>query len=230
MKIGIFADPHYANIVRLANRFPLRSLGLMRDAMERFVREGVDAAVCMGDLINDSDDNLNSIEKAGRVMRESGLRCFLVQGNHDREVFSHEELSERSGLTIAPYVFDKDGVRIIMLDGNYSSDGKMYVPKKVDWTDCFIPDAELEFLKTSLATAEKSAYVFVHQCLAPDSEPHHLISNAAEVREILENAEKLKGVFCGHYHPGSEARHNGVYYRAFPAMCEKGEAEILDLE
>ena len=46
------------------------------------------------------------------------------------------------------------------------------------------------------------------------------MKNGDDVIAILEESGKVKKVFQGHYHRGSNAEHNGIEYVTFPALCE----------
>ena len=51
MKLGIFTDPHCCNVEILCKtRRPSLSIAKIREAMERFAAEHVDACICLGDL------------------------------------------------------------------------------------------------------------------------------------------------------------------------------------
>jgi hypothetical protein len=76
----------------------------------------------------------------------------------------------------------------------------------------------------------RDAHIFIHHNLNPDAEQHHLVKNAAEVREILEKSGKVKAVWQGHYHTGHDSIINGISYHTLGAMCEGEENRYIIAE
>lgn len=70
------------------------------------------------------------------------------------------------------------------------------------------------------------AIVFLHQLLNPDADPRYLVKNACEIRAVLENSNKVRSVYSGHYHRGQYSSYNGILYNVMPAMC----IDIIPLE
>ena len=96
------------------------------------------------------------------------------------------------------------------------------MPGKSDWTDTFYPDvAGREGLLQGL---KGNAYVFMHQNIDPEIREDHRLSNAAEVRAVLEASGKVRKVFQGHCHWGNRSCHQGIEYITLPAMCENENA------
>jgi len=229
LKIGLIADPHYSSDERIGNRYPCRSLDKIYSAAKAFKSANVDLILCLGDMINDeagrNEENLRRISQPLVSVTE----CLLVQGNHDRELFTAEQLAKITGMTVSPCSVMRSGIRIITLDGNFCGDGSPYRLHDTDWTDTFLPENQLGLLRSSLAESGEDAYVFIHQCLDPNAEAHHIIRNAAEIRAVIAASEKVKGVYQGHYHPGLESTVDGIPYHTLPAMCEDGMWSVIDL-
>ena len=154
-----------------------RRYGDSLEKMRRFVRHmnrlGVVFVVEGGDFKDlgrtpeESLAYLDAIESAFSEFR--GPR-YHVLGNHDHDNLSKNELLARvanSGQRTARawYSFDCKGVRFIVLDGNYRSDGKPYCRGNFDWRDCFIPQEQIEFLRSELASAPGPCVPFLHQQL-----------------------------------------------------------------
>lgn len=227
---GILADPHYSTAERVGMRFPRRSLKKASEAARAFKEAGAGIIICLGDIINDdgsrNEENLSAISG---VLTGAGTKCVLVQGNHDRELFTNDTLSYVTGMHVAPFCTVYGGVRIITLDANYNSDGSPYRLRDTDWTDAYIPSAQIDFLRSSLAAGGENTYIFVHQCLDPGAEKRHIIKNAEEVRGIIRDSGVVKGVYQGHYHPGLESVVDGIPYHTLPAMCENGTWSVVSL-
>lgn len=234
MKIGLFADSHYSSMtVSCGTRRPSLSYGKIREAFEAF--EGVDCVICLGDLVDHSDSRDENIQKLGEIMeliRSFGLPFYSLMGNHDGDIFTAEEFDGYTGGSYPPFSVCMDGKTLVFLNANYSSDGKAYVPGKIDWTDAWIPEKQIGMLRNVLSNDEiKEAVVFVHQNLDLNVEKRHIIGNAAEIREILRASGKVRKVIQGHYHPGHDSIIDGIEYLTLPAMCEgeRNHYEIIEI-
>ncbi len=230
LKIGLIADPHYSTETQTGSRYPTRSLGRIEAAAEAFRSAGVSLILCLGDMINDDGGcNEENLRRICRPLLLTGIECLLVQGNHDRELFTSEQLAELSGMTAAPFCAVRGGVRMITLDANYNTGGTPYRLRDIDWTDSLLPEDQLAFLRDSLAAGPEDAYIFIHQCLDPNAEAHHILKNASEVRSVINKSGRVRGVFQGHYHPGLYSAVDGIPYRTLPAVCESGSLYIAEL-
>ena len=220
IRLGIFTDAHYAEgLTVLGTRTCSRSLDKARRIFESLADE-IDAYVQLGDLINVCGDRAKDEENI-RVMlqtlNECGKPYWSVLGNHDVEAAKKRVyLPEYEK---GYYSFDADGTRFIVLDGNFTSAGESYEDEEWDWTDSLIPEAEIEWLRDTLSSAEK-AVVFCHQNLDERPGDPHVIKNADEVRRILEASGKVSAVLQGHCHSGCKGEKNGIVYYTFRALCE----------
>lgn len=230
LKAGLIADPHYSSDERVGNRYPRLSLDKIVSAADAFKKARVDLIICLGDMINDEAGcNEENLRRISGPLVSDGTECLLVQGNHDRELFTAEQLAKITGMTAAPCSFVRGGIRIIALDGNFSSGGSPYRLHDTDWTDTFLPEDQLGLLRASLAESSGETYIFIHQCLDPNAEAHHIVRNAVEIRSVIAASGKVKGVYQGHYHPGLESTVDGIPYHTLPAVCESGMWYIIDL-
>lgn len=233
MKIGLFTDSHYSSMeVSCRTRRPSLSYGKIREAMEHF--RGVDMVICLGDLIDHCEkpaDNKRHLSEIAEMIRSYGIPFYSLMGNHDCDVFTPEEFDALGGGR-PPFSICDGKTALIFLDANYTLDGLHYAVGKVDWTQCLIPQDQMERLSMVLDDPQtERAYVFVHQNLDPDVQYQHIISNAGEIRRMLKQSGKTVKVIQGHYHPGHQNEIDGIEYRTLPAMCE-GEGnhfEILEI-
>lgn len=221
MKLGLFADPHYSSAeVTCKNRYNSRSLQKMKDACARFEREKCDLIICLGDLTDSEpthEEELATLKLISEVLRHCSVPVAVLMGNHDAFTFTREEFYRILGEQFRPVDRSSDGKTLIFADCCYCSSGKPYMPKDTDWTDSFLPNADA--FQARIDEADGDVYVFSHQNLDPTVECHHIISNAEEIRDILESSGKVKAVYQGHYHPGSETRIGGIRYVTLPALC-----------
>ncbi len=238
MKLALFTDPHYCDKeVTCRTRRPVLSYGKIREAMETFVREGVDFVLCLGDIIDKCDDPQMNIEKTKEIaalIRSYPLPFYSLMGNHDANVFTRREFNElvNDMPFPSPSSITVKGKTLILLNANYNDDGTPYVPGEVDWKNTYIPEEQLHRLAQQLSDpATTEAYVFLHQNLDPEVQKDHIVRNAAAVREIIRASGKVKAVFQGHYHKGHDTVIDGIPYYTLPAMCEGEENrfKIIDL-
>jgi len=237
MKLGLFTDPHYCDKdVTCRTRRPVLSYGKIREAMEAFVREGVDFVLCLGDIIDKCDDPQVNIEKTKEIadlIHSYSLPFYSLMGNHDAHVFTRREFNElvnRSPLP-SPISITVCGKELILLDANYNDDGSSYVPGEVDWKNTYIPEEQLcsRGQKLNEPTVTE-AYVFMHQNLDPEVQKDHIVRNAEAVREMIRASGKVRAVFQGHYHKGHETVIDGIPYHTLPAMCEGEENRFIIIE
>lgn len=223
VRFGFITDSHYA--LHLAN--DRRRYGDSLEKMRRFVRHmnrlGVDFVVEGGDFKDQGrtqEESLAYLDAMESAFAGFDGPRYHVLGNHDHDNISKDEFlshvantgQERSR---AWYSFDFHGVRFIVLDANYRSDGAPYSRGDFGWRDCFLPEEQMNFLRTELASASGPCVPILHQQL--DAEDDTCIANAAEVRRVIEESGKVKCVVQGHWHEGSFREVGGVAYYSAPA-------------
>ncbi len=238
-RFGIVTDSHYANR-NYSNRFCSESLDKMTECVELMNKQEVDFLVELGDF-KDQDDPpveentisyLQAVEAIFRQFRGSPVggqgSIYHVLGNHDMDSISKSQFLtnvENTGITpnVSYYSFDLNGLHIVILDANYSSDGTDYDHGNFSWTDANIPAAELEWLEQDLASAGGPVIVLIHQLLHGTGS--HSVNNAADVRQILEASGKVLAVFQGHNHAGAYLEVGGIHYYTLKAMVEGSGAQ-----
>ena len=230
MKLGIFADPHYSSaLLTCGRRYNSRSLAKIDAALAHFAAERCDLVVCLGDLIDREDSHaleVQNLRAVAAVLDAKDIPICVLRGNHDGFCFTEAEFYAVLGESYRPADLTWGEKTLLFLDACFTSDGKPYHPEgSHDWTDTFLPDTD--GLRARLAAVPGEAIVLMHQNIDPDIREDHRLKNAAEVRKILEESGKVKRVLQGHYHPGTENTHNGILYRAFPAMCERDDAVFV---
>ena len=232
MKIGLFTDTHYCDLDLLEqDRKPRYAYGAVKKAFEDFKNQGVQLAVCLGDLVhfhNGKEESIRHLEKISSLINSYGIPIYHCMGNHDNEIISGEEFAEISGFKVAPTTVEDNEVKLIFLDASYSPDGKPYGREDIDWTKSFVPKAELEWLEKQLDT-DKRKIVFTHQNIDTNVESRHIVSNADELNAILAK-HNVSHVYQGHYHYGAENVINGIPYTTLRAMCIGEETNYLIAE
>ncbi len=164
---------------------------------------------------------------------------YHVFGNHDTDQMSKEQYLDylnNTGISAGAsyYSFDRGGVHFVVLDASFKSDGNTYsgVPDTpgagYKWSDANVPQTELDWLKTDLASSKGPVIVFGHQYLNPAEEidaqfdPVHTVRNAPTIRKMLEQSGRVLAVFAGHYHDGDFQTVNGVPYVGLQANVAYG--------
>ncbi|MBQ2957728.1 MAG: metallophosphoesterase [Clostridia bacterium] len=223
MRIGLFTDAHFAEgLTANKTRMCWKSLDKVKRLLAAFA--GMDFAVQLGDLINacgDPDKDMENIRKMQHVLAEGGIECFGVLGNHDVE--SARKAVFLPGHARGYYHFDRENVRFIVLDGNFTSEMISYEDAEWDWTDSYIPNEQLAWLADTLAQTEGKAVILCHQNLDARANDPHVVKNSEEARRILEESGKVIAVIQGHCHSGCFQVINSIPYYTLKALCE-GEA------
>ncbi len=230
MKLFLFADPHYGKSeLKVKNRRPVLSLKKLASLTERMAE--CDAVVCLGDLTDDGEGCEVYLAEMKALIKSTGKPYLLLMGNHDCINFSQDEFYEKDELR-PPYSVLCGRDRFVFLDANYLSCGEHYLYENVDWKDSCVPHDQIEMLKTLLdgATENDRVFVFVHQCLAPDSETRHRIKNYDELHALFVDSKAKVTVVQGHYHPGAECTADGIRYITLPAMCVEYDSPHLILD
>ena len=233
MRIGLFSDPHYSSQeLTGGNRRNNLSLGKMREALRYFQAQGCDRVICLGDLTDGEITREKEVSNMGEIaalFAEFPMPIQVVMGNHDAYVFEQEEFYALLG-GCHPIDVHADGVHLIFIDANYTSQGVKYTPHGFHWDDVGLPDPD--GLRNTLAACDGAVYCFMHQNIDPAIPAQdHRLANADEVCAIMEESGKVKAVYQGHYHWGNRSQRGGVDYVTLPAMAvyEENTCIILDV-
>jgi len=231
-RFGIVTDLHYANR-QYSTRYCSESLDKLTECVELMNKQEVNFLVELGDF-KDQDDppveanTITYLQAAEAVLRKFNGSIYHVLGNHDMDSISKAQfLANVVNTGIAPeasyYSFDLNGLHFVVLDGNFTSAGAAYDHGNFTWTDAIIPQAELDWLKQDLASANGPVIVFTHQLL--DGTGSYYVGNAAGVRQILEASGKVMAVFQGHHHTGAYNQIRGIHYYTLKAVVEGSGAQ-----
>lgn len=222
VKIGLFADPHFSSAdITCTNRYNNKSLRKIEEAFKSFRENKCDLVICLGDLIDQEEDHTDEIAdliKISEIFSKYEMKISVVMGNHDCSAFDKNEFYEVLGQQYRPENIYCRSKNIIFIDACYYENGMSYKRGFADWTNTFFP--KTEELQKVLSNVDGDSYIFMHQNIDPDIRSDHRVSNDNKIREILENSNKVKAVFQGHYHSGHMSEVNGIRYITYPAMCE----------
>lgn len=231
VRFGIFTDSHYADRDHHGSRYYRESLKKLSECVELMNDQKVDFLIELGDFKDqgnppEKDETLRFLDLIEKEFSLFRGRRFHVLGNHDHDSISKGEFLERiinTGFAKAAayYSFNINSVHFIVLDANYSSDGIPYNRGRFDWTDAYVPERQLSWLRKDLKTNKLPTVVFLHHRLdASGDNSIYGPRNADEVRKILEDSGKVLIVFQGHEHAGALNRINGITYYTLKGMVE----------
>jgi len=193
---------------------------------------GVDFLIELGDFKDQGRDEaqtLSYLQAVETVFRDFKGPRYHVLGNHDMDRLSKAQVQSRienSGIAAEKtyYSFDQFGRHFVVLDANFRNDGQPYDHGNFKWTEAFLPETELAWLRADLAATRRPVVVFIHQLLDGD-EGAPFIRNAAEARTILETSGKVRCVFQGHEHAGRYTVRNGIHYYTVKGLIEGSGAQ-----
>lgn len=226
-RFGMVTDAHYAKR-QYSTRFCSESLDKIAECVELMNKQEVNFLMELGDFKDQDDPPVEAntiayLQAAEAVLRRFTGSIYHVLGNHDMDSISKAQfLANVENTGIAPdasyYSFDLNGLHFVALDANFSSDGTAYDHGNFTWTDAIIPQAELDWLRQDLASANGPVIIFIHQLL--DSTGSYYVGNAAAVRQVLEASGKVMAVFQGHHHSGAYSLIQGIHYYTLKALVE----------
>jgi len=226
----MLSDIHYANRKPAGERFYQQSLAKVREAIDRMNQEKLDFAIEMGDFkdqdaVPNEANTLNYLTDIESVFRKFNGPTYHVLGNHDMDGISKQQFLERVVNTDIPstqsyYSFNRKKIHFVVLDGNFTKDGKAYDHGNFSWDDASIPEEEISWLKDDLKQNKLPVIVFIHQMLDDSKNVKQAVQNAAEVRQILENSGKVICVFQGHVHEERYNHINGIHYYSMNAVVD----------
>lgn len=230
ISIGLLSDVHYAAGKTNGNRHCHLSDAKLAACLECFSREKLDYVICLGDMIDkgdNPDDDQNNLTHIARIIHRYKGSVHTVIGNHDLESMTKEQFIERLDVkTERPnYTFIIGEDQFIVLDPNYKRTGETYYPGGFEWNDSFLPPDQISWLSFHLnLNRYRRSFILSHQNLDHriwngQVDPH-IISNADEVRKLLEGTRRKITVIQGHYHHGFFQKMKEISYLTLTAMCE----------
>ena len=228
LTIALFTDPHYADKPASGERHYRASLPKIEEAIERLGQAGPDFAVELGDFIDGSPSRSEEISALQAIEDcYAGLNCprHYVLGNHDLHHLSKDDFIERTAAHAPYYSFDQAGYHFVILDACYRQDGEPYHKGNYEWTDTYVPEKQLDWLRDDLRGTDRPTVVFTHQRL--DLEPDHnfAIKNCDAIRQLLAEAGNVRAVFHGHAHQNEHQRLDGIDYCVLEAVVDGEELE-----
>ena len=230
VRFGLITDVHYADREPAKERYYNQSLGKLSEFISRMNREKVDFVVELGDF-KDQDEvpneanTLKYLSDVESVFHQFNGPTYHVLGNHDMDGITKTQFLARVENTGIPkdknyYSFNRNGIHFIVLDGNFTSDGKDYNKDNYRNVDSWIPEDQVNWLKEDLEINQLPAIVFIHQLLGDSKGMKKSAQNAPEVRKILEHSGKVLCVFEGHVNSERHSLIKHIHYYSFISAVE----------
>ena len=224
---GLVTDVHYADIDNTIDRHYREAEARLAACVREMNARKPDFLIELGDFKDLGPSPAATLDGLRRIERTfagfEGAR-YHVLGNHDCDALTPDEFLANIANFGQPqakayYGFRIRAITFLVLDGCYTSDMRHY-SRSNPWTDANIPPDQLDWLRQELERADGPVIVFCHQRMDPASEPHHLLKNAAQVREVLERSGKVRTVITGHQHTGGCCKLNGISYLTLPSVVD----------
>lgn len=222
IRFGMISDIHYADREPARNRYYRQSLEKLYEFIEVMNKEKVAFVVELGDF-KDQDEvpnqanTLKYLDEVESVFQKFNGPTYHVLGNHDMDGITKTQFLEHVENTGIPkdknyYSFDQKGVHFIVLDGNYTSDGRDYNKDNYRGVESWIPETQVNWLRKDLAENKLPAIVFIHQLLGDSKGMKKSAQNAPEVREVLEKSGNVHCVFEGHVNSERHSQIKHIHY------------------
>lgn len=241
LKIGLIADPQYADQNEKGSRFYRNSLAKLDSATTAINTAQVDFTIMVGDLVDAGSKDL-----APALQRLNKLKAPVhnLLGNHDYVDVNTPEVLYKAYQMPAPfYTLEQERWLLILLNTNELSEYgttatstersawqaltnrlKLEQRKNVQAWNGGISANQLDWLEKQLKKAEKedkNVLIFSHHPLFPENGLEAL--NNREILTVIEKYPQVKAVISGHHHPGNFADYKGI-----PMITLEGMIETID--
>src|ERR1041384_4954719 len=117
LRLGLVADPQYADIDPMYTRYYRQSIGKLTEAIDHFNGQELDFCVNVGDTI---DQQWKSFDEMLKIFGKSKHKFYHLLGNHDFEV--EQDLKAKApgrlGMEKRYYSMTQNGFCLVMLDTN----------------------------------------------------------------------------------------------------------------
>ncbi|MCZ8179294.1 MAG: metallophosphoesterase [Rhizobium sp.] len=248
LRLGIIADPQYADLDPdpQLNRYFRRSLDKLREAVEHFNADALDAVIVLGDLIDRGWENFAPVLD---ILARLKAPRILLPGNHDFLVAADRLASVHALLDMpSPYHEVRfPGIRLLVLDTCEISlfaapekdarhmEAQMRLaalkarggPNAHDW-NAGIADRQAIWIADRLAAAEAEGdrvILLGHYPIHPPSD--HLLWDGEELARLIASSSSAIAYLCGHHHAGGYGEENGVHFVNFCGMVDTEETNAF---
>jgi manganese-dependent ADP-ribose/CDP-alcohol diphosphatase len=240
LKIGLVADPQYADKPTKGKRYYSESLLKLEEAIDTFNYEDVDFVQNLGDIIEVEWASYDSIMPIYHKLKP-GIENYQLLGNHDFSIDKTrmKNLLEKLSMPSYYYSYVKNGWRFIVLDATdysyYSNSLHNHDTNQIDsyyentieksnhyrWNSAIGMEQQkwLEEQLNSAKTLNQKVILFSHLPLRPKGNIHNLW-NDHEIISLIENSSNVVAFINGHNHSGDYIFKNGVHYITIFGMVD----------
>lgn len=154
------------------------------------------------------------------LVRDRMEKIFLDKlwliGNHDLRSVNRSQWKSAMGVDYLDKSIQIDEYKIILLDSNYGSEGKMNDSEGAD-SGFLLSDAQLAWLENELRNSDKIKIVFMHHPPVLDNEikKSYLPKGTEKIQQLFSLYE-VSAVFSGHVEKLAHRNIDGVDYYIFP--------------
>jgi len=240
LKIGLVADPQYANKPTAGKRNYRESLWKLEEAIDTFNYKKVDFVQNLGDVIDVDWESYDSILAVYNKLNPD-IENYQLLGNHDFSIDSTHmgALMEKLSMPNYYYSYSKKGWKFIVLDAtdysffsnslhnhdtikvNSYYENSKEKSNKHRWNGA-IGKEQQNWLKQELANAislNQKVIIFSHLPIKPKGNAHNLW-NDFEIVDIIENSSNVVAFINGHNHSGGYVFKNGIHYITIFGMVD----------
>jgi hypothetical protein len=240
LKIGLVADPQYADQPINNKRHYRESLWKLEEAIDTFNSTNVDFVQNLGDIIDKEWSSFDSILPIYDKLNPE-IENYQLLGNHDYSVDSIqlEYLLGKLNMLENYYSYSKKDWKFIVLDAtDYAYYSNVLHKQKIDLIDLYyknikdqpnhqpwngaIGEVQQKWLIKELESAKllnQKVILFSHIPLRPINNSHNLW-NDFEILEIIENSPNVIAFINGHNHAGGYVYKNGIHYITMFGMVD----------
>lgn len=250
VRVGLIADPQYADKDTKGSRFYRNSLLKLDTAIKIINNEDVDFTVVLGDLV---DAGIKDIIPVKQRIRNLKSPVYNILGNHDYvDLKDENKLYKEFGMSSPYYIIDQDNWIFILLNTNELSDYatiagsalhqewekmnlQLVAEKRTNaqpWNGG-IGSKQLQWMEKQLKKAKrksKEVIIITHHPLFPENGFEAL--NNREILSVIEKYPNVRAVLSGHHHEGNFGTYKGIPMITLEGMIETADKNaygILDV-
>ena len=246
LRLGLVADPQFADIEPSKTRFYRKSIGKLAEAVEHFNGLDLDGCVNLGDLI---DRHWESFDEVLKPLSRSRHKFRHLLGNHDFELpdefkarvprrlgLKNRYYSVRAGAfclvmldttDISPYSLPKDSKESIAATAELHRLAATGAANAQSWNGA-VGERQLAWFEDTCrqaAASKRKVVVFAHHPVFPRD--NHNEWNAEALLGVVERNRNVVAWINGHNHAGSFGVHEGVPFITLKGMVETGDTNAF---
>jgi 3',5'-cyclic AMP phosphodiesterase CpdA len=235
LRVGIFADLHAHDTDSPVEGKTMTSYKERLEAcVEAFNDWPADLVIQLGDFVNgnyvmgvplgDPARIVNILDEAEAIYAKVAAPRYYLLGNHDVYDLSKEEFIAHTQASSTFGSFDAGAYHFVILDAQYDKHGED-LGHEFWVVQGNIPQPQIDWLESDLASTDKPTIVCVHQRLDVDEDllsggGPEIIHNK-EVQKVLEDSGVVIAVFQGHDHENAHNIINGIHYIEFDQLADE---------